>query len=344
MAARSLPHMMRATWLTRKGKLAEALTLLRTQSPAASLLRKLKVAPRGDAAPPPRGQRFDTHRFANDAGCRDYKLYVPAAYVGQPVPLVVMLHGCTQSPDDFAAGTRMNDLADEQTFLVAYPSQPRSANASGCWNWFNPADQKRDGGEPSIIAGITREIMRDYAVDPGKIFVAGLSAGGAAAAIMGQAYPELYAAVGVHSGLACGAARDVASAFSAMRKGGPLTSPGEGPSEGPSESGVVPAIVFHGDADTTVHPVNGDQVMAQYKPATKLQAAVAAGESAGGVSYTRSTHKDAAGRIRLEHWVLHGVGHAWSGGGSAGSYTAPRGPDASREMVRFFLQSAAPKR
>ena len=285
-------------------------------------------------APLPEGARFEERTFANEAGTRMYKLYIPSSYSGQPLPIVVMLHGCTQSPEDFAAGTRMNELAEEQTFLVAYPAQAQSANVSKCWNWFNAADQQRDRGEPSLIAGITQQIMHDFSVEPGRVYVAGLSAGGAAAAIMGLAYPDLYAAVGVHSGLACGAARDMPSAFAAMRQGGE-----------PQNSGAkqpVPTIVFHGDRDTTVSPINGDQVIAQSKAGSDLRSTVSRGQAPGGMSYTRTVACDDSGHPMLEHWVLHGAGHAWSGGSPAGSYTEPKGPDASREMMRFFLEHPKP--
>lgn len=250
-----------------------------------------------------------------------------------------MLHGCTQSPDDFAAGTRMNDLAEEQTFLVAYPAQAHSANVSKCWNWFNAGDQQRDQGEPSLIAGITRQIMHDFTIEPARVYIAGLSAGGAAAAIMASTYPDLYAAIGVHSGLACGAASDIFSAFAAMRQGG---SPAVGRSRRHGASvGAVPTIVFHGDHDTTVNPVNGDQVIAQSKAAADLRTTVSCGEALGGIKYTRTVQADESGRSVLEQWVLHGAGHAWSGGSAEGTYTEPNGPDASREMMRFFLQHPA---
>jgi poly(hydroxyalkanoate) depolymerase family esterase len=286
------------------------------------------------AAPLPDGARFEERTYVNEAGSRAYKLYIPSGYTGQALPLVVMLHGCTQSPEDFAAGTRMNELAEEQTFLVAYPAQTQAANMSKCWNWFSASDQQRDQGEPSLIAGITRQIMRDFPVEAGRVFIAGLSAGGAAAAVMGATYPDLYAAIGVHSGLACGAASDMPSAFAAMKQGGPPGSRRPG--------GSVPTIVFHGDRDTTVNPVNGDQVIAQAKAAADLRTTISRGEAPGGIGYTRTLQADESGRSMLEHWVLHGVGHAWSGGSAAGSYTEPRGPDASREMMRFFLEQPAP--
>lgn len=284
--------------------------------------------PVGAETPLRNGARWEEHAYANKAGSRRYKLFVPSSYCGEKLPLIVMLHGCKQSPDDFAAGTRMNELAEEQSFIVAYPGQPSSANSSRCWNWFKADGQLRDSCEPSLIAGITRQIMDSLAVDPTRVYIAGLSAGGAAAAIMGSAYPDLYAAIGVHSGLACGAAKDLSSAFTAMRQGG---SP-------PPATHPLPTIVFHGDRDSTVSPVNGDQIIAQSKAGRMLNRTVSYGQSAGGIGYTRSVHTDENGYPVLEHWVVHGAGHAWSGGSPAGSYADPRGPNASREMLRFFLE------
>ena len=295
----------------------------------------------------PCGARFEEGIHVSAHGSRTYKLYVPSGlHTGRPVPLIVMLHGCTQSPDDFAAGTRMNTLAEEQIFLVAYPAQPASANAQKCWNWFSPGDQERDGGEPALIAGITRQIMRDYAVDSARIYVAGLSAGGAAAAIMGAAYPDLYAAVGVHSGLACGAARDLPSAFAAMRRGGAGTLRRASSDVTASDAAqTVPTIVFHADRDTTVHPSNSDHVLAQAgTTAGNLRTTVEHGEVAnGGRRFTRTLHADFCGIAVLEQWTVHGGGHAWSGGSPEVSYTDPRGPDASRAMLRFFLDHPHPR-
>ena len=284
--------------------------------------------PAGDAA---HAGSFLLKQFDSPAGGRPYKLYVPANSDGSAMPLVVMLHGCTQSPDDFAAGTRMNLLAEEQGFLVCYPAQTSSANSSRCWNWFNAGDQRRDRGEPSIIAGITRAVMAQYAVDPSRVYVAGLSAGGALAATMGQVYSDLYAGVAVHSGLACGAATDMSSAFRVMRQGSaaPLSSGGKAVP-------AVPTIVFHGDRDTTVNPVNGDEVAAQILKDGALRTEVDDGQVPNGHGYKRIRHLDRDGRAVVEQWTIHGAGHAWAGGSSAGSFTDPLGPDASREMMRFF--------
>ena len=291
---------------------------------------KLRPLPAPTAPAPRNSPRFELRTFANQAGARTYKLFIPGGFGGKPLPLVVMLHGCEQSPDDFAAGTQMNALAEELTFLVAYPAQTQAANFSKCWNWHNAAEQRRDFGEPSLIAGITRQIMEEFPVRPGRIYVAGLSAGGAAAAVMGSVYPDLYAAVGVHSGLACGAASDMFSAFSAMWQGGKPPRGGVGP--------ALPTIVFHGDRDTTVHPANGGHVIAQSKAGSILQTNVSRGHAAGGIAYTCTVQSDEGGHPMLEHWELHGAGHAWSGGSPTGSYTEPRGPDATREMLRFFLK------
>jgi poly(hydroxyalkanoate) depolymerase family esterase len=291
----------------------------------------------------PKGGKFIAASYRNPAGSRAYKLYIPSRYQGQPLPLVVLLHGCNQSSDDFAAGTRMNVIAEEETCLVVYPEQPSDANPAKCWNWFRPNDQRRDQGEPSLIAGITRQVMRDYSVDPQRVYIGGLSAGAAAAAVMGAAYPDLYAAIGVHSGLACGAANDLSSAFVAMQQGTLAASSGSGDVlAGGDEEPVLPTIVFHGDRDTTVHPRNGDHVIAQSMGTTASQRQVHRGRVSGGHAYTRTVHTDASGQATLEQWEIHGGGHAWSGGSTAGSYTDPRGPDATKEMLRFFLEHPRP--
>jgi poly(hydroxyalkanoate) depolymerase family esterase len=281
---------------------------------------------------------FIAGSHSNQAGTRPYKLYVPTGYAGKTLPMIVMLHGCTQTPDDFAAGTGMNSLAEERKFFVLYPAQTPAANGSRCWNWFKRSDQHRDKGEPAIIAGMTREILNRYHIDVGKVYVAGLSAGGAMAAVMGATYPDLYAAIGVHSGLAAGSAHDVPSAFAAMRGRSPASPRGIA-----HPARAMPVIVFHGDRDTTVHPRNGEQVLSQSggrNAASGNTVSAEHGQVPGGHAYTRTVQVDPTGRVIHEHWVVHGAGHAWSGGSTRGSYTDPKGPDATRAMIRFFYQDA----
>ena len=274
---------------------------------------------------------YTSGSFSNATGSRSYKLFVPSRRSKTPRPLIVMLHGCTQSADDFAAGTRMNFAAEAQECFVAYPEQPQAANASKCWNWFRPADQARDQGEPALIAGITRRIMEEHAIDARRVYIAGLSAGGAAAAIMGEAYPDLYAAVGVHSGLACGSATDVPSALAAMQGNASETAAAR------ATTRAIPTIVFHGDRDATVHPSNGTKVIARAMAGSALNGSTVRKDTDCGKSYSHSVHRDANGQSILELFELHGAGHAWSGGSPAGSHTSAAGPDATAEMLRFFL-------
>ena len=292
---------------------------------------------------PVRSGEFVTRSFTGAHGSLNYKLYVPASHASAPEarrPLVVMLHGCTQDPDDFAAGTRMNALADQHGFVVVYPAQAHHANISKCWNWFSAQNQERDAGEPALIAGITREVAAGLDIDQRRIFVAGLSAGAAMAMVLGATYPDLFAAVGVHSGLPYGSAHDVPSAFAAMRgaaAGSPVgPQPGAAHADGGSS---VPTIIFHGDADATVHASNADAILAQARArsrSTTLGSTSHRGTTPGGRAYTRTVLADGTNPPIVEQWLLHGGGHAWSGGDPSGSYTDERGPDASSEMIRFF--------
>ena len=279
---------------------------------------------------------------------RRYKLYTPPRIAGHASALVVMLHGCTQNPDDFAAGTGMNALAREQGFIVLYPEQAQDANPQRCWNWFKHNHQKRGSGEPALIANLAQTLARQNGIDPHRIYIAGLSAGGAMAAIVATAYPDVFAAVGVHSGLPSGAAGNLTEALMAMKNGSANGAMARsGPGTEPLVRHVVPTIVFHGDKDQTVHPRNGEQVLAAVlasqtpttgsAPDATKASSVEQRISQRGRRFTRTTYHNAAGAPLAEHWVLHGAGHAWSGGSAVGSYTDPTGPDATREMVRFFF-------
>ena len=350
----SLANLMAgATRLTRSGKLMQATAAIQRALGRATAHRAAGPSPTGatvldglvtevntsatrtDAPATAAGAHFTAHGFATPTGPRSYKLFTPsaAATASAPLPMLLMLHGCTQNPDDFAAGTRMNELAEREGWFVLYPAQAKRSNAAKCWNWFNPADQRHGGGEPALLSGMTHEVMARCRVDPDQVYVAGLSAGGAMAAILGHEYPDLFAAVGVHSGLAQGAASDVASAFATMKSGQPR-------SRGANRSRTVPTIVFHGDNDATVHPAHGQHVItdALETAGPGLTPGLSSDAGSPGRRATRSVYADSQGRVQAEHWVVHGAGHAWSGGSAGGSYTDPQGPDASAEMLRFFAE------
>lgn len=292
--------------------------------------------------------QFLSRSYSCALGTRQYKLFVPNGFCGQPMPMIVMLHGCKQNPDDFAAGTRMNELAEQLGFLVVYPAQSPNSNGSNCWNWFKADDQTRDGGEPALIAGITRHVALTYLVDQQRIFVAGLSAGGAMAVILGETYPDLYAGVGAHSGLPYAAAQDLPSAFAAMQGNQvPTGLPGLARRSTRKPRAIdapfVPTIVFHGDRDATVNLSNGSGIVEDSlaRSGSGLSKEIRSDLSKGR-EYTVTAYRDPFGKPIVEQWVVHGAGHAWSGGNALGSYADASGPDASAEMMRFFLAQGGP--
>lgn len=320
--------------------IANALEQLHEAEPFGFELELKPCTPARKAPAEPVRAEFLTRAFDSEAGSRDYKIYVPNHAGGGKLPLIIMLHGCTQDPDDFALGTGMNLLAQEQRFIVAYPKQSKRANQSGCWNWFNAGDQIRDAGEPGIIAGMTQSIIAEFDIDPKRVYVAGLSAGGAMAAIMGATYPEIYRGAGIHSGLAYRSATDMPSAFAAMRGHASPAADAHRANHRHSAKARVRTIVFHGDSDSTVHPSNAETIVAAARSGLKgATQQTHHGRSTGGRAYARTVIADSSGAPHVEYWAIEGLGHAWSGGSLAGSYTDPKGPDASREMLRFFLES-----
>ena len=365
--------MKNATALTRDGRLNEATLALQTalnrSAPDAgmesgvyhtpsSTLSQFKQRHQQPGHQPTGQTGFSSSEF-NHAGLSiPYRLYIPPSHPARPMPLLLLLHGCTQDATDFATGTAMNGVADENGIAVLYPSQTASANANKCWNWFEPAHQKRGAGEPAALSAMTRKVISEHALDPRRVFVAGMSAGGAMAIVLGEQYPELFAAVGIHSGLPSGVASNVMQALSAMKGGSNPVISRRPPSftEGVADSisnRVQPTIVFHGAQDQTVDDANARAIVSDC-----LERALEAGEHitsesrqpvAGMHAVTVTTHRGSAHRgstdrsntqrVICEYWHLHSAGHRWSGGNPAGTHTDASGPNASAEMVRFFLSN-----
>ena len=328
-ATLTLQKMLLAASAPPKKKRAKAVARTRTAT------RKPPIATKSLRSKRPAPGTFVDGKFDNKL---PYKLYTPQGSPRRRLPLIVMLHGCTQSAAGFARDTGMNELADEFGFLVLYPEQTSRANLGRCWNWHRPGNQNRGRGEPAAIAALTRQIAMTSKANPARIYIAGISAGGAAAAIIGAAYPDLFAAVGVHSGLARGNITTLKAALLAMRTGKGAA--------GNRDRSVrpVPTISFHGDQDGIVHPSNADGFLGHLlgSGVDALVTSAVRGRSSGGRDFTRTEHRYRGGKVLLEQWTVHGSGHAWSGGSRAGSHTDPAGPDASREMIRFFLERRRP--
>jgi poly(hydroxyalkanoate) depolymerase family esterase len=311
--------------------------------------------------------------YRSEHGERRYRTYTPAPGDGDPVarPLVVMLHGCTQDADDFARGTRANAAAERAGALLLYPEQAPSAHPQSCWNWFDPAHQTRDRGEPALLAGMTRHVARELNADPERIFVAGISAGGSMAQILAATYPDLYRSLAVHSSPPFQSARDVATALAVLQHGVP--DPARLPdlllAAMADRTRPMPILVIHGYDDPIVRRVNGEHVLRQWGglasrlgETTSPTEARADGDAPAsgcpelpGLTVHREEATGPGGTtpapflrcvyggegVRLEYWLVPGLGHAWAGGSPAGTYTDPQGPDATSRIFEFFLEGVA---
>lgn len=294
-----------------------------------------------DSAEPTPAFRDGVHRLGGRTVA--YKLFEPSRPAKPAAPLIVMLHGCTQDADDFATGTAMNAVAEAEGLYVLYPMQNGAANINKCWNWFKPAHQRRERGEPKRLAALTRDVCEAHPIDARRVFVAGLSAGGSMALILAETYPELFAAVGVHSGLATGVARSLPQALAVMKSG----DPGKVRSTSKASREVMlpkPHFVIHGGNDAVVHSDNAqlivDACLARVADGSRISVRERHGKGARQRAYSLTIYRDRGRGVICEHWHVPTGAHAWSGGDPAGSHTEAEGPDASAEMVRFFLAAA----
>jgi poly(hydroxyalkanoate) depolymerase family esterase len=306
-----------------------------------------------------------TGSASNAAGSRNYLLWVPSTYdKRKPTALVMLLHGCMQTPQDVAAISGMNLVADKNNFLVVYPEQTREANPLRCWNWFDAKHQERDSGEPALLAAIIKQVGSTHNLDARRVYVAGISAGAAMAVVMGAAYPDLFSGIGVMAGLGFKAGTTVETGLAAMKQGGPDPKQlgllaFEAMTKGPRGKSVrrMPVIVFHGDADPYLSPLNADQVIAQWaktndylddgkdNASVKAEPARTFEESVpGGHDYIRYVYGDHSDRLLMEKWIVKGLGHAWSGSPAAAPFADPKGPNASAEMWRFFTEASLSSR
>ncbi|AWH53533.1 PHB depolymerase esterase [Stenotrophomonas sp. ESTM1D_MKCIP4_1] len=289
---------------------------------------------------------WDFGVYGNVYGAREYQVWVPANYQpSQPLPLLLVLHGCVTGPNLMGEASGFNDVADTEGFIVVYPRQNVTANPMRCWNFPLPVNQARGSGEPSILAGIVDEVKAGYAVDPRRVYVTGISAGGAMTATMLACYSDVFAAGAIHAGGMYKGATTVSGSAYALLAGSIYSPDSNGrlawQCSGSPKPRPLPVLVFHGSADSTVNPINGQQAVRQFLQTNDLAddgldndsvkyvpTSTYQGQVPGGRSYTVDTYAY-NGRVLAQHYVVQGMGHAWSGSQTGLPFTDAQGPDAT---------------